>query len=122
MINNEKFNGDQEPSNTRANELARMGFRIMIAGPLILALAGVLTKLFGYFPEFIGTIISWVAIPLPAIGAIYCFFALRSKEKPDQSRRSLCIVTLIMCNPFFYLIYFFICTIAGESLAGLSWM
>lgn len=116
---------DERSSSTSVvpkNRLAIIGFSLMIAGPLIIALAGEYESKVNYLPEFVANVITWTAIILPAIGAICSIVALCLKSKTGKLGRALAIVTLIMCNPMFYFYYFIICAIASTTLAGLSWM
>jgi len=103
------------------NKLAIIGFALMLAGPMILFLARTLQNQIGDFSEFAAHAIMWITLVLPGIGAVISFVSLILK-KAGKLGCALSIVTLIMCNPFFYFFYFFICGIMGNTLAGLSWM
>lgn len=113
---------NQSVSSVRNNKAPIIGFILMLAGPIILLLAEFLTKLIGYIPIIAANIISWTAIILPAIGVVISIVTFFRWKKTGKLGRALSIVTVIMCNPFFYFLYFFICVIAGNTLAGLSWM
>ena len=104
------------------NKLAIIGFLFMLAGPAVLFLAVFLTNKFGIIPKYAADIISWIAIILPAIGTAISIFSLVRWKKTGIVGRSLAIVTVVMCNPFFYFGYYFMCGIASYTLAGLSWM
>ena len=101
---------------------AGIGFLLMLAGPAFLLLMNLIHSMVGDFPEFTANIIFWIAIVPPALGGIGCFVRLFSWKKIDSFERSLSIVTTIMCNPYFYFMYMFICGISSKTLAGLSWM
>jgi hypothetical protein len=104
------------------NKASITGFILMLAGPAILLLAGLLTDTFGYLPETAANIISYVALFLPGIGAVLCIITLFRWKKTRKLGRSLAVVTVVMCNPIFYFFYYFICAISSNTLAGLSWM
>ena len=104
------------------NKAAIIGFILMLAGPAILILAGLFTGAFGYLPRTAASIVSYVTMFLPGIGAVICIVTLFRWKKIGKLGRSLAVVTVIMCNPFFYYIYFIICAISSSTLAGLSWM
>lgn len=106
----------------QGNKLPIIGFILMLAGPIILLLAGFFTETFGYVPEIAANIIAWTAIILPGIGAIISIVSLFKWKKIGKRGRALAIVTVIMCNPFFYFIYLVMCGISSKTLAGLSWM
>ena len=104
------------------NRMPVTGFLFMLAGPTILVITGLLTGTFGFLSETVAGIVSWTAIILPGIGVVISIVSLARRNKAGKLGRSLAIVTLVMCNPFFYAFYFFICIIAGNTLAGLGWM
>ena len=104
------------------NKLSVIGFILMLSGPLVLLLASLTQKLFGDLSEILANIISWTAMIVPGIGAVICIICLFSWKKLMPHSRALSIVTVIMCNPFFYYIYLFICAISSKTLAGLNWM
>jgi len=111
-----------EESNKRKNKLAVIGFSLMLAGPAILISAFLLQNLAGNFPKIIADIIMWITLVLPGIGAVLCIISLVLWKRTGNIGRSLSIVTVVMCNPVFYFVYLIICGIAGNTLAGLSWM
>ena len=104
------------------NKASIIGFILMLSGPAILIIAGFLTEAYGYVPEIAANIITWTAMGLPGIGAIVSIIMLFKWKKTGKPGRALAIVTVIMCNPFFYFIYFVICGMAKSTLAGLNWM
>ena len=100
-----------------------IGFLLMLAGPAILILAGMFTSLFGYMPTVIAEIVSWVAFILPGIGAVInCIVLLFLREETGILEHVLASVTVFMCNPFFYLVYFFICRATSMDLAGRAFL
>ena len=106
----------------RKNKLAVIGFSLMLAGPATLFLSDLIQNLTGNFPEIIALIIMITAIILPIAGVVLGIISLVLWKKSGIIGRVLSIVTVTMCNPFFLLIYIFICGISGSTLAGLSWM
>jgi len=104
------------------NKVPIIGFVLMLAGPVILILAGLFTEALGCLPRTAANIVSYVTMFLPGIGAVICIVTLFRWKKTGKLGRSLAVVTVIMCNPFFYFFYFFICAISSSTLAGLSWM
>ena len=101
---------------------AGIGFLLMLSGPAFLLLANLIHSMVGDFSELVANIIMWIALIPPAIGGLACFGRLFSWKNIDSLERALSIVTTIICNPFFYFIYFVICGISKSTLAGLSWM
>ena len=95
-----------------------IGCFTMLAGPLLLLLAGFVAPL----PQLAANIITQTALFLPAAGAVFAIIALFGEHKHPNSGRGFAIATLIMCNPLFYLIYCFICQMSYSTLSGLSWM
>jgi len=124
MENMENTNIVETPSTSvfQQNKAPIIGFILMLAGPAIIMIAGFLTDTFGYISEIAANIISWTAIALPGIGAVICIVMLFRWKKTGKLGRALSIVTVIMCNPFFYFIYLFMCGIASKTMAGLNWM
>ena len=106
----------------RKNKLSIIGFILMLAGPLILFLAGLITESVGYLPAVAANIISLVCMILPGNGAVISIMTLVKWKKTGRLGRALAIITVVMCNPFFYFYYFFICALSSRALAGLSWM
>lgn len=106
----------------RKNRLGVIGFIGMLAGPALLVLADTMQTLAGDFTKLQADIIIWVSLILPAAGFVISIITLIRWKKTGVLGRALAIVTVVMCNPFFYYIYFFICAIAGMTLAGLPWM
>jgi uncharacterized membrane protein len=94
----------------------------VLAGPAILILADIFTSHFGHFSDAIAQIVVWTAAILPGIGSIICYIVLiRLWKRTKKLGRALAIVTAIMCNPLFYLIYIIICSIMVMDLAGHVW-
>jgi len=106
----------------RKIKMAIIGFVFMLAGPILLFFAVFYTESFGYFSKTAAVIVSWTAIVLPGVGIVFAIIALFQWKKTKILGRALAIVTVVMCNPLFYLYYFLICGIASSTLAGLSWM
>ena len=104
------------------NKISIIGFILMLAGPAILTLAGLFTGAFGYLPNMAANIVSLVSIILPGIGAVISIVSLFRWKKTGKLGRSLAVVTVVMCNPFFYFFYLIFCAISSNTLAGLSWM
>lgn len=104
------------------SKLGVIGFVFMIAGPMILFLASMVQTACGDFPEWLANIVAWVSLILPAAGLIMSIISLVLWKKSGVWGHALAIVTVIMCNPFFYWIYFIICMIYSQDLAGLPWM
>jgi|GEM_PF-2839651 len=116
------------PSDTVTNKsvkkLAIIGFLLMLAGPGTLILV---RRLAYSFPrnsllDTISIILTWAAIALPAAGAVLCIIHLVKCSKAGTPKNPLSIVTLVMCNPLFYFIYFVACALMGSPLTGLSMM
>lgn len=104
------------------NKLGIVGFVFMVLGPAILFLASVVQTAYGDFPEWLAGFVVGVSLVLPAAGFIMGIISLVLWKKSGIWGRALAIVTVIMCNPFFYWIYFIICMIYSQALAGLPWM
>lgn len=105
--------------NISSKKLAIIGFILMLSGPILLCLMGMIPWT---LPKVIAFAIMWITIALPGIGAILSIISIVLSKKSGKTAHALTIVTLIMCNPVFYLIYAFICSIAGNILAGIPWM
>ena len=99
-----------------------IGFCLMLAGPAMLFLAGSYVNTFGYFSATVASIVSLTAMILPGVGAVFAIISFWQWKKTKVLGRALSIVTVIMCNPLFYLYYILICGISSSTLAGLSWM
>jgi hypothetical protein len=112
----------QSTSIVLKNKAAIIGFLLMLAGPIILFLAGLFTKSYGDMPKTAANIVSWVTAILPGVGAVISIISLIKWNKTGKLGRALSIVTVIMCNPFFYIVYLFMCMLSSSTLAGLSWM
>ena len=116
------------PSDTAANKsgkkLAVIGFFLMLAGPVTLIPA----RNLGYsFPDYsffgiVSIIITAITFLLPAAGAVLCIIHLVRCKKTGERKNPLSIITLVMCNPFFYFIYFVVCAFLGSPLTGLAMM
>ena len=91
----------------------------MLAGPAILILAGVFTSWFGYFSGTVAAIIAGIAIILPGVGAVINGIVLLFfREETGVLGFALAIITVVMCNPLFFLIYYVICLSVSRNLAG----
>ena len=104
------------------NKRSIIGFLLMLVGPAVLFLAGFISYIFGYFPEIVANIIAWGAFILPGIGVVFSIISLCNWKRAGHLSRALSIVTVVICNPLFYYLYFFVCGISSNTLAGLSWM
>ena len=118
-----KTDGERSGSSSiQINWLAIIGFSLMITGPLTLYLAGVYQSQNGNLSKFFASAIMRIAIVLPGIGAAVSIISLCLWKRTGKLGRALSIVTVVICNPFFYFMYFVICSISEEILAGLPWM
>jgi hypothetical protein len=100
-------------------KLGFVGFLVMLSGPTVFILANIL---FDTLPKFIAYTFMWAAIVLPGIGFALSIISLVLDRKSDARKSGFAIFTIIMCNPFFYFIYFFICGMMGSALAGMPSM
>ena len=115
------------PEAPSAGQLQKMkqpiiGFMLMLAGPAILLLTGFYTKLFGYLTQIAANVVSTIAIVVPGIGFVIGIASLFKWKQTWKLGRAFALVTVVMCNPFFYFVYLMVCGIASSTLAGLSWM
>jgi len=116
------------PSDTSTKKsgkkLAIIGFLLMLAGPVFLVLTR--TTIFYFYSisffRVLSVILTWLAILLPATGAVFCIVSLVRCKKTGEPINALSIVPIAMCNPFFYFMYFVICSLYGNPLAGISMM
>jgi hypothetical protein len=100
---------------------ARKGFALLLGGPLVL-LIPTLIDLIGTVPVILAFFFSVVSAILPGLGAIICIISLVKGKELDKLGRALSIITIVMCNPLFYRVYFVICFQSGFGLAGISFM
>ncbi len=123
-MNSSKFNNVINWLNLHIKVFSLIGFILMLLGPIILlALGWLLWPIVNDFSEFTLLAIINICLFLPGIGAILSLISLIiNKKKEHPSYRMLSFVTLIMCNPFFYFYYFFICSVMRFSVAGIPWM
>ena len=116
------------PSDTSTKKsvkkLAIVGFLLMLCAPALLFPA----RNLGFsFPNYsflgiISVILTGIAFLLPATGAVLCIIHLVKCKKSGEPKSALSIITLVMCNPFFYFIYFVVCAFLGSPLTGLAMM
>lgn len=106
-------------SSASGSKMALIGFVLMLIGPAMLFLSGYIPWI---LPKAIAYTIMWIMIVLPATGAVLSIVSLRLCKKEKRSVHPLSVITLVMCNPLFYFLYFFICGIMGDTLAGIPWM
>jgi len=92
----------------------------MLATPIVLFLSGSYTELFGY--SIVTDIILWIAAILPVAGLVVGVRSLFRKKEIGKLGYALAIVTVIMCNPLFCLIYFVIVVMVSRDFAGLPSM
>jgi hypothetical protein len=104
------------------NNLPLIGFLIMLSGFAIVIVEIILYNIIGTINSDIGNIITWVTIVLPGVGAVLCIISLFRWKKISLTGQVLSVITVVMCNPWFYMVYFVICSITRDTLAGLSWM
>ncbi|MDR0913908.1 MAG: hypothetical protein LBM65_01900 [Oscillospiraceae bacterium] len=104
------------------NKLPLIGFLIMLSGAAIIIIEIILFNIIGTINSDVGNVITWVTIVLPGIGAVLCIISLFRWKKIGLTGQVLSVLTVVMCNPWFYYIYFIICIISGYTLAGLQWM
>ena len=116
---------EDQPISTVAaqrNTLPMIGFLCMLAGPAILFLAGILVQWLGRLPLAAASIVSWMALLLPAAGVVLSWVSLARWKHIRTPGRALAIVTIVMRNPFFYIVYFALCALSRYDLAGLIGM
>jgi hypothetical protein len=113
---------EQKPNAaSSASKNARRGFFLMLGGPCVLVIPTFIDFI-GYVPDVFAVIFSGAAIILPGIGAILCIASLIKGKLLDKTGRALSIITIVMCNPLFYLVYMAICSAGGHGLAQMSFM
>jgi len=110
---------------TKKNKLAGIGFAFMLAGPAILILASVFTSMFGHMSQAAADIVVTIAVIVPGIGFIIGCIVLVFpflRKKTGTLGLAFAIITVIMCNPIFYLFYLLICSITAADLAGRAFL
>ncbi|MDR0946631.1 MAG: hypothetical protein LBM87_02640 [Ruminococcus sp.] len=112
---------NQNTGESSACKIARRGFILLLCGPGVLLLAA-LVGIIGDIPDVLALIIGGIAFILPGIGAVLSIIALTKRKELDKIGRALAIITLVMCNPLFYFIYFFVCLAGGDGFTGLALM
>lgn len=117
--NNTSMSATVSMSIRQNNKAAIIGFVLMLAGPVILTFARF--GLLGDLSKILAITISSIAVILPGIGAGISIRSLFHWKETGKLGRALAIVTVIMCNPFFYFYYFGYCYIAGRTMAGILW-
>lgn len=100
-------------------ELAKAGVILMLVGPLLLVIQ---SRISATLPELPAMIIMWTTMVLPGIGAVLSIISLIFCHQAGLLSKVLAVVTIVMCNPFFYVVYVFFCVIMGNALAGLPMM
>ncbi|MBO1307124.1 hypothetical protein JZO70_13185 [Enterococcus sp. 669A] len=100
-----------------------IGFLLLLAGPVLLFIF-VETVSVNFFdaPEIFAFVLTTVCFFLPGIGAVIGTFYLELSMNKHLLGKLLVIVTIIMCNPFFYVLYYVICSYVGDVLAGIPFV
>jgi len=114
-----------DDSVTKKNKLASIGFAFMLAGPAILILASIFTSNFGHLSDTAAGIVVAIAAILPGIGFLIGGIVLVVpflRKKTGKLGLAFAIITVIMCNPTFYLFYLLICSITAADLAGRAFL
>ncbi|MDR0944360.1 MAG: hypothetical protein LBM41_07515 [Ruminococcus sp.] len=104
-----------------SSKKARIGFCLLLGGPAVL-LIPTLIDLIVTVPDILAVFFAFTSAILPGIGAIFCIISLVKGKELDKLGRALSIITIVMCNPLFYPLYFVICMNSGDGLAGMSFM
>jgi len=114
-----------DDSATKKNKLASIGFACMLAGPAILILASIFTSNWGHISDTAAGIVARIAAIVPGIGfLIGCIVLVVPflRKKTGKLGLAFAIITVIMCNPIFYLFYLLICSITAADLAGRAFL
>ena len=109
-----------DDSVAKKNKLAGIGFACMLAGPAILILASIFTSMFGDMSQTAADIVAWTAAIPPGIGFLIGCIVLvvpSLRKKTGKLGLAFANITVIMCNPIFYLFYLIICDITAAGLA-----
>lgn len=112
---------NKKANKSSADKLARRGFFLLLGGPLVFLIPTLISFITGV-PQILAMIFSGIAIILPGVGAILSIISLVKGKELDKTGRALAIITIVMCNPLFYLVYFSICNVGGYGLASMSFM
>ena len=106
------------------NRFALIGFALLAAGPFALFILSQIQIRMGYlnFPDFLASVTIWTIILLPGIGALFSIISLVRWKKTGVSGRILSIVTVLICNPYFYFFYYVFCAYSVVVLTGLPEM
>lgn len=97
-----------------------IGFLLMIMGPVLLGVFGLV--MYSRVPRLLALIVSVICFFLPGIGAVIGTFYLEWSKNKGLLGKALVVVTIIMCNPIFYFLYFVICILMGNAMAGIPLM
>ena len=114
-----------DDSVAKKNKLAGIGFAFMLAGPAILILASIFTSMFGHMSQTAADIVARAAMIVPGVGfLIGCIVLVVPflRKKTGKLGLAFAIITVIMCNPIFYLFYILICGITAADLAGRAFL
>jgi hypothetical protein len=106
---------------TTAYKFARLGFCLMLCGPAVW-LIPTLIELIGSVDGILAAIFFIISVALPAVGAVLCIISLVKGKEPDESGKVLSIITVVLCNPLFYPLYFTLCIECGWGLQQLGGM
>jgi hypothetical protein len=55
-------------------------------------------------------------------GAILCIKSLSNRKELDITGRVLSIITIVMCNPLFFLLYLLFCYVGGKGYIEMATM
>jgi hypothetical protein len=120
------FEEGQIDTSSDYSKTARKGFYLMLSGPAVLLIWSLILPIviaLDIVFLILIVIIGAAAFFLPLAGLINAVRSLfwHSYEL-DNTGRALAIITCIMCNPLFYIFYFFVCisaVLTGEiNLSG----
>ena len=101
---------ESQAARKQRGKLALIGFLLMLAGPLLLYSTRLHTETFGGVSKTTALMIIGTAQILPTIGLIFSILSLFFWKKTTKWGRALSIVTVSMCNPYFFIVYLRICT------------
>jgi hypothetical protein len=100
---------------------ARIGFILLFAGPLVLVIPTLIESI-GTVPHILALFFAIIAGALPGIGAVFAIMSLIKWKELDGIAVIMSVITIVMCNPIFYMFYWQLCMAGGYGFAGMSMM
>lgn len=122
----EEYFGNEEKTSKQPtgekNKMPLVGAGLTVAGPLILCIIAIVGR-YDSISDLSAVVLQLVTFGFPVAGLVIAILCVSKwRNMISIGFKTVAIITIVLCNPFFLFIYYIICAMSTGSLAGQGMM